>query len=263
MAIRYSFDETKKIVESNSECKLLDCWYAKGHKQLKLQCSCGEIFCTNWRAFTRKDTTPIRMCEKCRKKNKSKYIGKIVGDFLITGSWNENGDTVYEAKCIHCGSEVLGRRTIIDHGSCDCQKSIRQCDNDTRLGKIYHGMLNRCENANNTKYHDYGGRGIQVCDEWKTFPPFKRWALENGYSDELSIDRIDVNGNYEPSNCRWVTNRVQCLNKRNNHYVTYNGRTQTIQEWGEELNIKPNTLIYRLRRGWDIEKTLTTPLIKN
>ena len=258
MAIRYNFEETKEIVETTSDCKLLECWYEKGHKQLKLLCSCGEIFQTDWRAFTRKDSTPIKKCKSCRKKeyHKSKYLNTIVGDFLVLDNWNDNGKTFYKAKCIYCKKEVVGGRTIVDHGSCDCQKSIRMCDRNTRLGGIYHGMLDRCENSNSDSYKDYGGRGIRVCEEWQTFPPFKKWALENGYSDMLSIDRIDVNGDYEPSNCRWATSKEQGNNKRDNHYLTYNNETMTVQQWGEKIGINPNTIIHRLRRGWSAYNSL-------
>jgi hypothetical protein len=75
-------------------------------------------------------------------------------------------------------------------------------------------MLQRCENPNNTAYKNYGARGISVCDEWHDYPTFKEWAMENGYSEELTLDRIDVNGNYEPSNCRWTTHSVQMSNRR-------------------------------------------------
>ena len=196
------------------------------------------------------------------KKIKSKYINKIVGDFLILDNWNEDGRTVYKAKCIHCNKIKIGGRTIIDHGICDCQKIIRLCDRSKRLGGIYHWMIQRCYNPNHDEYKNYGKRGIVVCDEWQTYPPFEKWSLENGYNDKLSIDRIDVNGNYSPDNCRWATNREQNLNKRTNHFVEFNGKTQTVQEWGEELGIKPNTLIYRLRRGWSVEDALTRP-VKN
>lgn len=264
MAIRYNFEETKEIVETTSECKLLDCWYENGHKQLKLLCSCGNTFQTNWRLFTRKDSTPIKKCEICRNQNKYKikYLNNIIGDFLILDNWNENGNTIYKAKCVHCGEIKEGGRTIIDHAICDCQKNIRLCNRNIRLGNIYHGMIERCENPNTDGYKNYGGRGIKVCNEWKTYPPFEKWALENGYADCLSIDRIDVNGNYEPSNCRWVDNKTQALNKRNNHYITFNNKTQTAQEWGEEIGIKPNTIIYRLKRGWSVERALTTPVKK-
>lgn len=134
--------------------------------------------------------------------------------------------------------------------------------NETRIYKTWVRMKVRCYNQNHDRYKNYGGRGITVCDEWKNdFKKFYEWAMKNGYSDDLTIDRIDVNGNYEPSNCRWITNKEQCNNRRNNHFITYNGKTQTVSEWAEEIGLDYNTLLVRINRlHWDIEKALTTPL---
>ena len=96
----------------------------------------------------------------------------------------------------------------------------------------------RCYNSNGKQYKDYGGRGIRVCDEWlENFEPFYEWAINNGYREDLTIDRIDVNGDYEPSNCRWVTAKAQQNNKRSNHFITYNNETHTLTEWAEKYNI--------------------------
>lgn len=128
---------------------------------------------------------------------------------------------------------------------------------NTKLYQTWHNMKQRCFNKNSSHYKNYGGRGIKVCDEWLEFMNFYNWAMSNEYSEELTIDRIDVNGNYEPDNCRWVDNKTQCNNKRNNHLITYNGKTHTMMEWSRLLNIKYDVLRFRLKRGWDIEKALT------
>lgn len=94
-----------------------------------------------------------------------------------------------------------------------------------RMHNSWSAMLNRCEHTNNKNYDLYGGRGIKVCDEWHKWEVFRDWALNNGYQDGLTIDRIDGDGNYEPSNCRWVTMDIQANNKSNNKYITYQGRT--------------------------------------
>ena len=132
----------------------------------------------------------------------------------------------------------------------------------SRLYSIYIGMKERCFNPQHCAYSNYGGRGISCCEDWQTFQNFKAWAESNGYTDDLTLDRIDVNGNYEPSNCRWSTFKEQQNNRTNNHLIEYNGELKTLQQWGEFFDIKWTTLYKRLQSGWDIEKALTTPVRK-
>ena len=124
-------------------------------------------------------------------------------------------------------------------------------------------MKDRCLNRNSDHYSDYGGRGITVCREWKNdFMTFKTWALSNGYSDNLTIDRINNNGNYEPNNCRWADNDTQSKNKRNNRYITYQGQRKTMAEWAYEFGLAPCTLRKRIIKGWSIEDALCNPIDK-
>ena len=103
-------------------------------------------------------------------------------------------------------------------------------------------------------------KGITICNEWKNdFKVFYDWAINNGYEDNLSIDRIDVNGNYEPNNCRWVDKKTQTRNTTTNKYYTYKNETHCIGEWAEIYNIRRGTLWDRLNKGWSIERALTTP----
>lgn len=128
-----------------------------------------------------------------------------------------------------------------------------------RLYNIWARMKQRCENPKLYGYKDYGGRGITVCAEWHEFTPFYDWAMTHGYKENLTIDRIDLNGNYEPSNCRWVTMKVQANNKRRNHLITLNGETHTISEWARITGINKSTIRNRIvLYGWNIEKALTT-----
>jgi len=130
----------------------------------------------------------------------------------------------------------------------------------TRLFNIWIGMRQRCRDTALPEYPRYGGRGIKVCSEWdENFETFEKWAYENGYDDSLTIDRIDVNGNYEPSNCRWITMFEQQSNKRSNILLTYKGETRTAKEWSRITNISYSALIQRVHRGWDVERVLTTP----
>lgn len=130
----------------------------------------------------------------------------------------------------------------------------------TRLHKIWECMHARCENPNHKYYANYGGRGITVCDEWSEYVTFRDWAIEAGYGDNLTIDRIDVNGNYSPKNCRWATIREQQNNKRTNHLICLDGVSRTISEWSEMLGIRKTTLRMRLASGWDERKALLTPV---
>ena len=126
-------------------------------------------------------------------------------------------------------------------------------------------MKDRCYRQKCKDYPDYGGRGISICPEWRdSFESFMNWAIANGYSDDLTIDRKNVNGDYEPSNCRWVSNSAQQENKRNTRYLDYNGERKTIKQWSASTGIKAKTIKARLDvYGWSIERALTEPVAEN
>lgn len=127
----------------------------------------------------------------------------------------------------------------------------------TRLYNIWRSMRQRCSNPNCINYHNYGGKGIKVCDEWNKFEIFYEWAMANGYTEELTIDRIDVNGNYEPSNCKWSSYKEQANNKTNNRQIEFNGESHTLGEWSAIKGIKLATIWNRLKCGWSVEEALT------
>jgi len=170
-------------------------------------------------------------------------------------------------KEIMSSSLTLGRTT-----SCGCysreMSKKRPCNFQThglskkneRLFTIWVSMRGRCFNKENQDYKRWGARGITVCDEWLNYENFYYWAIENGYADNLSIDRIDNDGNYEPLNCRWSTKKDQANNRRNNRYITINGETKTLSQWYDICDIDRNTVqsrVYYLK--WDYVKALTTP----
>lgn len=171
-----------------------------------------------------------------------------------------NGRPQARLKCLcDCGNEVEDLASKIKNGkklSCGCTK---EKNTGTRLYRIWKGMKTRCYNLNAFKYDRYGGRGITVCDEWKNnFLNFKQWAYKNGYRDDLTIDRINNDGNYEPLNCRWVTMKEQSNNRENNYIIVYNGESHTLAEWSKKTGIKVITLWDRINLlGWSIEKALT------
>ncbi len=129
------------------------------------------------------------------------------------------------------------------------------------LYTVWNLMKQRCINPKHKSYKDYGGRGITYCKEWDTFPPFKEWAFKNGYSKGLTLDRIDNNENYSPANCRWVTQKENCNNRRSSVRFEYHGETHTLPEWAAILGIKRHTLWSRIHKlKMPIEKAFSTPV---
>ena len=134
----------------------------------------------------------------------------------------------------------------------------------SRLYHIWTSMKQRCANQNAINFEYYGGKGISVCDEWKNdFKSFYEWAMANGYSDDLTIERINNNQNYCPENCRWATNKEQQNHTSYNSLYTYNGETHSVMQWAEKVGISANMLYKRLHRGWDIARALTTPKLRS
>lgn len=132
---------------------------------------------------------------------------------------------------------------------------------NTRLYRIYNNIKSRCYNEKATSYHRYGGRGIKICDEWLIdFGNFYKWSIQNGYEENLTIDRINNNGNYEPNNCRWTDIKTQSRNKSINHLVTINKLTKPLINWCEEYKINYKTVRDRLKRGWSYKDSLTKPV---
>lgn len=134
---------------------------------------------------------------------------------------------------------------LYKHGHCN-----------TRLYKIWQNMRNRCHNSDTPDYKYYGGRGIKICESWNTYTVFEQWAMGNGYSDILTLDRVDVNGNYCPNNCRWVTRKEQSNNKRNLRIIEYQGKMKTLTQWSEILNIPLATLHRYLKSEKTLEKAV-------
>lgn len=149
----------------------------------------------------------------------------------------------------HCGRDTHGVIRPVKHGL-----------STTRIYKAYTGMIGRCYNADIDNYHNYGARGITVCDEWRNDPmAFYIWSIGHGYQDDLTLERKDVNGNYSPGNCKWATTKEQQNNKRSNVLITYNGETKTVTHWADELGYDSRMLFLRIKRGWTVEEMLTIP----
>lgn len=159
------------------------------------------------------------------------------------------------ASCYRSGSKCRGFEVIRAYSENDLY-------DDSRLRKIWESMHERCEYSRHPHYDDYGGRGIKVCEAWNRYLPFAKWAFKNGYSWGLSLDRIDVDGCYSPSNCRWATQKEQQNNKRSNRIIEYDGEKYTLTQLAERFGIRRTTLKERLNMGWSVEDAVNRPIRK-
>lgn len=176
-----------------------------------------------------------------------------------------NGNALWKCLC-DCGNIVIVDGCRLRKGntkSCGCFNKEQSSKynsthkkSKTRLYKIWASMKNRCNNKNSKKYDYYGARGIKICPQWENFENFENWAIRNGYQDNLSIDRINVNGNYEPKNCRWATAKTQANNRRNNRRIYFNNKYFTVTQISEIFKIPYNIIIYNLNIGEKIENIL-------
>ena len=203
--------------------------------------------------------------------------GQRFGRLVVTGIYKRatHGKPITWNCICDCGKEYQVLGTRLRKGttqSCGCLQRELSAERAkarmkthgktrTRLYSIWASMKNRCYCENNTHFNYYGGRGIKICEEWLTeFMSFYNWAINNGYQDELTLDRINVDGDYSPDNCRWITMKQQGNNRRNNHLLNYGGRVWTLTELAEDKGIQKSLLYERLRRGWDLERALTQPV---
>ncbi|WP_294662502.1 hypothetical protein [uncultured Ruminococcus sp.] len=197
--------------------------------------------------------------------------GKRFGRWTVLNKVGRINNALYWHCVCDCGKEKDVRGDHLRSGkttSCGClrtelikglaEKNAKHGMYDTRIYHIWQHMKQRCSpSCPKHEIDNYYGRGIKVCDDWaNSFPTFYDWAISHGYSDDLSIDRIDSNGNYEPDNCRWATNKEQANNKRITKYITYNGETLPLSVWAEKIGISRNTVDSRLRRGYTEKEAL-------
>lgn len=206
-------------------------------------------------------------------------FGRLV--VLRYAGTNRHRAALFECKC-DCGNQGVYKGTSLKDGttkSCGCfyrdtrkligkknagvlcpdgSMNIRHGDakkgHKVRLYNIWAKMKGRCSNPNVDNYKFYGGRGIKVCQEWNTYEPFRDWALSHGYSDNLSIDRIDNDGDYSPENCRWISTKEQAFNKRNSIYLEHNGERKPLKQWCEEKGVSYKAAHARYKKGLPFEK---------
>lgn len=202
-----------------------------------------------------------------------KRFGRLTAVTLSPERFGPRKRTAWVCRC-DCGATTIVKTSDLTTGntrSCGClardllsarkqTHGFTRGDRKPRLYRIWQNMRQRCYDPNFTNAHRWGGRGIKVCDEWNDFEAFRTWALANGYRPNLSIDRIDNDGGYAPSNCRWATPVEQARNTSQTRFITYDGVTKPAAEWAEEVGLTPKTLTQRIDKyGWTPAEAITTP----
>lgn len=200
-------------------------------------------------------------------KNTHDITGKRIGRWIVI---SYAGKSRWNCRC-DCGTLGkpdawrLASRTSL---SCGClhheMVAARNRTHGQPKDKTYHTwsqIIQRCDNKNNPSYHLYGGRGITVCKRWRRYDNFLA-DMGRPASSDLTIDRINNNGHYRPSNCRWATHKQQNRNRRDNVSVSFGGKTMLICEWADELGVSCDTLYQRRYHGWPVERMLTEPVRK-
>lgn len=185
---------------------------------------------------------------------------------------NKHGHVLWKCKC-DCGNDKIATSSHLlkeNTTSCGCYAKERSSNQlkkhgkkNTRLYNIWCSMNERCKNKNYKAFALYGARGITVCEEWNDFQKFYDWAVSNGYNERLTIDRIDNNIGYSPTNCRWSTMEEQQNNRRNNHRCEIYGEVLTLSEISKRYNITYGTLKSRIARGWSAEMAVEKPIGNN
>lgn len=201
------------------------------------------------------------------------YVGKRFDRLLVLKFSHKIKHRVFVLCRCDCGAEKLFATSDLKSGrvhSCGCllremyAKKAQNKITNIRLHYIYLSIKKRCFNPNSKAYKNYGARGITMCKEWsdtKTgYRAFEAWSLEHGYKQGLSIDRINNDGNYEPSNCRWATNYEQSNNKRTNHIITVNEKQYTLRQAQDVFHIPSDRIRCRLKAGWPVEKAVFAPV---
>lgn len=171
----------------------------------------------------------------------------------VTGS---KPKVMWRCRC-DCGKEVTVWSSSLVQGttvSCGCKTKKHGFSHKERLYETWRNMRRRCFDPKNKRYAQYGGRGITVCLEWNDYTAFRKWAMSSGYRDDLSIDRIDVDGNYCPENCRWADAQVQANNVSRNRILSYGGKSMTMAQWARELGVTYGALNHRVQKGQSMEE---------
>lgn len=202
---------------------------------------------------------------------KSANIGKIINGFEVLDNYRKGKRTFYVVRCVLCGKVQDKEMCTVTRNQARCECNYKQSHHGmagTKIYNKYQRMLQRCYNPNDKYYHDYGGRGISVCERWRGKNGFQNFyddvSVMQHYGEQgYSLERIDDNGNYEPSNCKWATPKEQSLNTRRNVYYILDGERLTLSQCIEKLGRNKNTVATRLRRGKSIQEALEYENVEN
>jgi len=202
-------------------------------------------------------------------------FGLVYGRLKVLSEFTKNARNWCRCIC-ECGNFTEVPANTLRTGntrSCGCLRkegfkahNIIHNMHKTRLYHIWHGMKSRCSCKTQSSYPDYGGRGITYTPEWEQFEPFRDWAYATGYADELTIERKDVNGNYEPDNCEWILQKDQGHNTRRSVFITAFGETKTATQWSNDTRCtvaRASTIVSRLKRGWSPEDSISVPPMRS
>ncbi len=244
----------------------------KGGRALWLcQCDCGDFVVVEGHNLQSGHSTSCG-CTRFTEKYGKDIIGKRFGRLVALNQYRKDGYTMVDCKC-DCGNDFTTYRMSLVADStlsCGCYHRDRTIElftrhgmTGTRIHDIWAGMRSRCNLVTNSTYKDYGGRGIKVSEKWEGehgFENFYKWSTDNGYADDLQIDRIDNNGNYSPENCRWTDRITQTNNTRRNIFFEYKGERKTMAQWARFLNIDYNKAYRRIHQlKWSVDKAFEKP----
>lgn len=273
---KLTVEECIKVVPSKHERSTWRC-----------KCECGRVVYLKEGTLLLRNTKDCGMCGEHKSRHEVYPNGTKIGMLIVRGYIPSKTGMVEDEEYIcdcDCGTKGVIRTFLQLSGKDGCKNcgcvNVQKMKNlhdktrqhglsDTRIYDTYKGMMRRCYDPKFREYHNYGGRGIYVCDEWKNQEDYKGlkafvdWAMSNGYTDDLYIDRIDVNGPYSPENCRWVSMSIQNNNRRDNVYLTINNETYTLAQWEAASGVSQNTIRRRLNAGYSPESCVYTPTPTN
>lgn len=233
--------------------------YTDGKRKLitwLCKCDCGNTVIRTSKALKTSKNSGCDDCKFLQEDLTGKKFGRLI---VLSRAKSKNGSIMWNCEC-DCGNIIQSNTGKLNFGvvtSCGCAKRERAIERNTthglsktRLYEIWCGMKKRCYNSKAKAYSRYGGRGIIICQEWlNDFMNFYNWSISNGYQEDLSIDRIDVNGNYEPNNCRWANDKEQSLNKRDTIYFNLFVIDKPLIEWCKYAQIKYGRAYQRYKNG--------------